>query len=157
MIRILFVCLGNICRSPMAEAVLADMIKSERLDGQIETDSAGIGNWHTGEPPHYETRAILQKNDIAYTGVTARQIRQRDWERFDYIIGMDEQNINDLKAMHRISDKSSMVAKRLDYGNASEEENIPAPYYSGKFAYTDQLVSTVCANLVAYIKDQHHL
>ncbi|HLR07677.1 MAG TPA: low molecular weight protein-tyrosine-phosphatase [Bacillota bacterium] len=157
MIRILFVCLGNICRSPMAEAVLADMIKSERLDGQIETDSAGIGNWHTGEPPHYETRAILQKNDIAYTGLTARQIRQRDWERFDYIIGMDEQNINDLKAMHQISDKSPMVAKLMDFVNDPEEENIPDPYYTGNFAYTYQLVSTGCANLLAYIKDKHHL
>src|SRR5699024_1048537 len=157
MIRILFVCLGNICRSPMAEAVLADMIKSERLEGQVDSDPAGTGKWHTGEPTHDERGAVLQRNDSAYTGLTARQIRQRDWERFDYIIGMDEQNINDSKAMHQISDKSPMVAKLRDFVNDPEEENIPDPYYTGNFAYTYQLVSTGCANLLAYIKDKHHL
>src|SRR4051812_26586452 len=91
MIRVLFVCLGNICRSPMAEAVFLHKVKAAGLDGEISADSAGTGNWHVGAPPHSGTRRILSAKGIAYEG-RARQLSRSDLDSFDYILTMDEQN-----------------------------------------------------------------
>ncbi len=98
MIKVLFVCLGNICRSPMAEAVFRDLVKREGLEDKIKADSAGTGDWHIGNPPHKGTREILNENQISAEGLVARQIQSGDIEEFDYIIAMDRTNQNDIEA-----------------------------------------------------------
>lgn len=156
MIRVLFVCLGNICRSPMAEAIFRDLVKKEDLSDNIEVDSSGTGNWHIGDLPHEGTRLLLDQKKISYEGILARQVKEQDWDDFDYIIAMDEQNIADLGNIRKLSD-SAVVAKLMDFVEDPEEQNVPDPYYTGDFDYTYQLVSIGCMQLLNFIKKQHHL
>lgn len=97
MVNILFVCLGNICRSPMAEAVMRDLVKKEGLEETIQIDSAGTGNWHTEKPPHEGTRRILEHHNISYEGQKARQLTKEDLSQYDYLIGMDNENIGNIR------------------------------------------------------------
>lgn len=155
MIRVLFICLGNICRSPMAEAVFRDMVQKEHLSGKIEADSAGTGEWHIGEMPHVGTRKILDEQKISYQGLKARQIHKKDWDDFDYIIAMDDQNIKDLRMLN-MKEKGVITGKLMDYLD-DEEENVPDPYYTGNFDYTYDLVRKGCQKLLDSIMETHNL
>lgn len=155
MIRVVFVCLGNICRSPMAEAVFRDLITRENLTDKIEVDSAGTSNWHVGKPPHEGTKKLLEEKNISYEGMKARQVTQKDWDDFDYIIAMDEQNIKDLGEIVPETKDSVVVAKLMDYVDQPEEINVPDPYFTGDFNYTYKLVSEGAKNLLAHIRETH--
>lgn len=154
MIRVLFVCLGNICRSPMAEAVFKDMVEKENLSDQIEVDSAGLGEWHIGNPPHQGTRNILDRENISYKGMVARKMVDTDLEDFDYIIAMDDQNI---KGITNIGKSPITVAKLMDFVPDSNEANVPDPYFTGNFDYTYELVSEGCRRLLVHLKEKHRL
>lgn len=97
MIRVLFVCLGNICRSPMAEGVFRKMVHDEQLADQIEVDSAGTSDWHIGKPPHKGTLSKLKEYEVSAEGMAGRQLTIEDAEAFDYIIGMDTENITNIR------------------------------------------------------------
>ncbi|MGG4179443.1 low molecular weight protein-tyrosine-phosphatase [Virgibacillus pantothenticus] len=156
MIRVIFVCLGNICRSPMAEAIFANLLKKENLTDKIEVDSAGTGSWHIGNPPHEETIAILKKHDVAADGLKARQITAHDKGNADYIIAMDEQNKQDVLQMFG-EDETVRIAKLMDFVERAEEANVPDPYFTGNFAYTYELVSEGCYQLLQYLKQTHSI
>ena len=106
MIHILFVCLGNICRSPMAEAIFREKVKKEGLADRIHVDSAGTGDWHIGKPPHQGTREILKANGISDEGLFARQIKTNDLNEYDYIIAMDTENVKNIKELRKLLFKS---------------------------------------------------
>ncbi|WP_164670438.1 low molecular weight protein-tyrosine-phosphatase [Virgibacillus doumboii] len=150
MIRVLFICLGNICRSPMAEAIFRDLVKKKNLSGKIEVDSAGIGHWHSGEVPHIGTRNLLDQLRISYKGMKARQVHTDDWRDFDYIIAMDDQNISDLQGINE-DETGVVVAKLMEFVDDSDELNVPDPYFTGNFDYTYELVSKGCNELLEYI------
>ena len=98
MVRVLFVCLGNICRSPMAEAVFLHKVRAAGLEDRIEADSAGTGHWHVGHPPHHGTRDMLNRSGIEYAH-KARLVTPADLEAFDYILTMDNANLRDVQAL----------------------------------------------------------
>ena len=162
MIRVLFVCMGNICRSPMAEAVFAHLVHEAGLETKIEADSAGTGDWHVGQPPHHGTRRMLEHNGITYNGC-ARQLTSRDLDDFDYIITMDEQNLRDVNSLHvrgtqRGHDKQGVnVAPLLDFAPHTHTREVPDPYFTDGFEGVYALVQEGAAGLLAAIRREHGL
>ncbi|WP_173917299.1 low molecular weight protein-tyrosine-phosphatase [Halobacillus sp. Marseille-Q1614] len=155
MIKVLFVCLGNICRSPMAEAILKNLLEKEELSKEVIVDSAGIGHWHIGKQPHEGTKNILDQNKITYEGISARQVQDSDWDRFDYIIAMDTQNMEDLRAIREKNDVK--VRLFMDYVEGEESNDVPDPYFTGNFDYVYDLVTEGCKGLLKEIKEQNQL
>lgn len=123
MIRVLFVCMGNICRSPMAEGILRRKLQEHGLEGQFEVDSCGTGGWHQGEPADPRTKQILAKYGAGFTH-TARQIRAEDLNHFDHVFVMDKDN---LWALERMFPQHRDKARLLLHLNGGGE--VPDPYY----------------------------
>lgn len=151
MINVLFVCLGNICRSPMAEALFRHLVKQEGLEDKIHVDSAGTGHWHVGSPPHKGTANILQKYNIEAEGLVGRQLSKEDFETFDYIVGMDESNIQNIYNIVK-QPKHPKVIRLLDL--TDKQKDVPDPYYTGNFQETYDLVLEGCQVLLNKIKEE---
>lgn len=154
MVHVLFVCLGNICRSPMAEAVFRHLVVQAGLEKEISIDSAGTGGWHAGEPPHPGTQKVLKSKEISFETLRARQIPPTDFDQFDYIIGMDEENLSNLYQMTKERDK---VYRLLDFAPHLSERNVEDPYYTKRFDYVYSLVEEGCNGLLERICQEHHL
>jgi|SRR5579884_4299155 len=153
MIRVLFVCLGNICRSPMAEAVFINQVREAGLEGKIEADSAGTGHWHLGERPHAGTRRVLADQGIDFDH-RARLVNQRDLETFDYVVVMDEANFQDVRALGPVRGK---LVRLMDYAPHTGVSEVPDPYYTGGFDGVYTLVREATAGLLAAIRQEHGL
>lgn len=158
MIKVLFVCLGNICRSPMADGVFAHMVKEAGLADKIQVDSAGTSGWHVGEIAHRGTLNVMKKHDIPYNG-RARQFISKDSERFNYILAMDRSNLADIKRL--IGDTTDAeVAMFLSYANKAGSTNtveVPDPYYDGRFDEVYELVEKGSKALLDHIRKTHDL
>ena len=152
MIHVLFVCLGNICRSPMAEAVFRQMVTEEGLQDKIQIDSAGTAGYHIGSPPHEGTRNKLDASNIPYDTIKGRQIEEKDFQDFDYIIAMDQSNMHDLR--QQLGNSKAVVAKIMDFVKDPLETDVPDPYYTGNFDYTYELVSDACKELLTFLKEK---
>lgn len=148
MVKVLFVCLGNICRSPMAEAVFRKMVEDEGLTRQIQIDSAATSSWEQGNPVHRGTRNRLAKEGISTSGMYSRVLNDDDLSS-DYIIGMDESNIMNIRNFigKRVV---SRVNRLLEY--AGEVRDIEDPYYTGDFDKTYKDVTKGCEALLLFIK-----
>ncbi|WP_129626829.1 low molecular weight protein-tyrosine-phosphatase [Candidatus Oscillochloris fontis] len=153
-ITVLFVCMGNICRSPMAEAVFRHLVQEAGLTEQIVIDSAGTGGWHAGEPPHQGTLAVLQRHGISADGQVARQITKADFGNFTYIVAMDADNLRDLR-MH--DPRGCRTRLLLDYAPTTRTREVPDPYYNGRFDEVYALVTAGCQGLLAEIRREHGL
>ncbi len=146
--RVLFVCLGNICRSPMAEGVMRDLVEKIGLSDEITVDSAATSGWHVGEAPHKGTLSKLKEYQISTTGIKARQLQESDFEQFDYIVGMDSSNVRNIREMLGQPDHPK-IFRFLDL--TPHKKDVPDPYYTGDFQETYDLVKEGCEVLLKKI------
>ncbi len=159
MIRVLFVCLGNICRSPMAEAVFQHMVNEAGLADQIEADSAGTGEWHQGSSAHPGTLQILKTNGIAYDG-RGRTLAPMDMQNFDYIITMDNDNLHNVQRLHDLASGTAKVAPLLDFSEVAKQAGIrevPDPFFTGGFETVYLMAKDGAAGLLKTIRHEHNL
>lgn len=155
-VRILFVCLGNICRSPTAEGVMRELVIDAGLEGEIELDSAGTGGWHVGEPPDARATTAAQRRGISLEG-QSRRICAEDFNRFDMIVAMDRSNertLGDL-APDESSRAKICLLRQFDAASAKREDlEVPDPYYEGVHGFDVVLdqVQVACAGLLDHLR-----
>jgi len=133
--QILFVCLGNICRSPSAEAVFNSMIEKNGLEIELSCDSAGTAAYHTGEPADYRMRQIGLKHGYRLTSIARSVDPDSDFDRFDYIIGMDKQNVRDLRSIARNENDRKKIFLMTDFCTDRKYDSVPDPYYGGSAGF----------------------
>ena len=138
------VCLGNICRSPLAEGVLQEKLNRKGLD--IKVDSAGTGGWHVGQGPDLRAIAIANKYGVDISNQKARQFSSTDFEEFDIIYAMDGSNLSDIVSLAKSSEDIEKVRLILDELNIGNNNYVPDPYYGGDegFEKVYQLLDAAC-------------
>lgn len=151
-ISVMFVCTGNICRSPMAEAVFIDLVKKKGLADRFVIASSGTDRWHVGELPHIGTRLVLSENKIEVGNKRAQQLLANDFSMFDYIIAMDQQNIDDIQQYFK-----KVVRRLLDFAPQGYPNNVPDPYYEHNFDEVFNLVNAGCEGLLKFIIENEGL
>ncbi|RJF90803.1 low molecular weight protein-tyrosine-phosphatase [Sphingomonas cavernae] len=144
MVSVLFVCLGNICRSPLAEA--AFRAEAERQGLEVEVDSAGTGDWHLGHAPDTRAQAVARRNGIDISAYRARQVEPADFTRYDHIIALDESNLANLRAM-KPEGATAAISLLLDHVAGREGDAVADPYYGD-----DSGFDTTWADVVAGAK-----
>jgi protein-tyrosine phosphatase len=148
-INVLFVCLGNICRSPMAEALFSQLVKEAGLSDKIKVDSAGTGSWHIGERACSGTRKVLARHGYRYDG-RARQVTAEDMSDPDgLIIAMSTSNMSDLR---RRFGQHPRQFRLLEFAENHAERDVPDPYYEGNFDLVYELVEDGCRGLLKSIQ-----
>lgn len=158
-VRVCFVCLGNICRSPTAEATMRHLLEKEQLAAQIEVDSAGTGDWHIGEPPDRRAKATAKRRGIDVDG-RARRVVAKDFEHFDYMIAMDRSNQSDLLRLAPSAADEVNVTLFRNYDPASPRDaDVPDPYYGqgDGFERVIDICEAACLGLLRDIRENHPL
>lgn len=152
--KVLFVCLGNICRSPTAHGVFQSMVDDRGLSNLIQVDSCGTGGWHVGEAPDRRARAKAAKRGYDLSSLRARQIQVADFARFDYILAMDSKNLAALQDM-RPRTYAGHLGLLLDFAENVELKEVPDPYYGGAngFNHVLDLVEWASEGLLREIVD----
>jgi protein-tyrosine phosphatase len=157
-VRLLFVCLGNICRSPTAEGVMRRLVHDQDLDGRVEVDSAGTGGWHVGSAPDPRATEAARRRGIALAGA-ARQVAPEDFARFDLILAMDRENLANLRAAAPDADARARVRllREFDPESAARGDlEVPDPYYgaAGGFDEVLDLVERACTGLLDAVRSR---
>lgn len=156
MVRVLFVCMGNICRSPTAEGVFQALIEREQLTAKIQIDSAGTHAYHIGNPPDARSQQAAQRRGVDLSRQRARQVRHEDFLEFDYVLAMDHSNYEDLLELCH-PDYESRLRLFLDFAPQQKERDVPDPYYGGAqgFERVLDLIEQASIGLLAEIRTQH--
>lgn len=153
--KVLFVCLGNICRSPSAEAVFKALIEKNGLDTKLECDSAGTLGYHAGEPADYRMRQFARKRGYNLTSISRPVNVRTDFDQFDYIIGMDKQNVRDLNGLARNEDDRKKIYLMTDFARGTNYDSVPDPYYGGDAGFETVLdiLEDSCDGLLRKLKE----
>lgn len=153
MIRVLFVCSGNICRSPTAEGVFRHLVAAEGLAAEIEADSAGMHGFHTGEAPDERSQAMARRRGFDLSGQRARQVRAEDFTAFDLILAMDRGHHRELQSIAPAGAEDRIVLF-LDFAPESAETDVPDPYYGDGMGFERviDLIEEGAAGLLAHIR-----
>ena len=156
MTKVLFVCLGNICRSPTADAVFKKMVQDAGLAHLIGVDSAGTGSWHIGHPPDHRAKAAAAQRGYDLSSLRARQVEIGDFDKFDHILAMDAQNRADLDALCPPGHQQK-IRLFLEYSPDTELTDVPDPYYGGEDGFDQvlDLVESAAAGLLDHLKSHH--
>jgi protein-tyrosine phosphatase len=157
MVRICFVCLGNICRSPTAEAVMRHLVAQEGLGERIQIDSAGTGDWHVGDPPDRRASAVGAKRGIPLSG-TARQFTPADFARYDHVLAMDRSNRDELLKMAATpADRAKVRLLRSFDASAPPDADVPDPYYGGPRGFDEvfDICERACRGLLDHLRAAH--
>lgn len=151
MIKILFVCHGNICRSPMAEFLMRDLVHKSNLSDQVLVASAATSTEEIGNPVHYGTREKLRQVGISCAGKTAVQLKKSDYAKYDYLIGMDDWNIRNMRRMLG-GDPDGKIYKMLKFAGSSRD--VADPWYTGDFEATYRDIMAGCQGLLREIGEK---
>ena len=150
---VLFVCLGNICRSPLAEGVFQHLVEEAGLSNRFEIDSAGTGGWHIGEPPDARATMVASQHGV-HLGSRARQVTESDLDHFEYVVAMDHDNLRNLERMAATCGSEAQIEllRRSDSEGTGEE--VPDPYYGGAsgFETVYEMVHRSCVGLLARVR-----
>ena len=158
-VAVSFVCMGNICRSPTAEAVMRHLVQQAGLDGAIEIDSAGTGSWHVGEARDERSRSVGLRRGMPLTG-EARQFRRSDFARFDYVLALDRENLADLVRMAPDATARAKVHLLREFDPASPPQaDVPDPYYGSidGFDLVFDICEAACRGLLDRLRRTHGL
>lgn len=152
---VVFVCLGNICRSPSAEGVFQALVDAAGLTEKISVDSAGTGGWHVGDPPDARARRIAKEFGYDLSAQRARQFQITDFDKFDYVIAMDQSNFENLQRLAH-GEFSGELGLMLDYAGRIGEE-VPDPYYGEieDYRHVFDLLKPAAEGLLAHIRETH--
>ena len=154
--RILFVCMGNICRSPTAEGVVRRLLREAGLEDEVEIDSAGTGSWHVGSPPDARATETARRRGITLEGA-ARQVTPADFERFDLILAMDASNRRDLEALAPDDAARRKVVAFREFDPlavADGDLDVPDPYYDDRFEHVLDVVERASEGLLDHVRAQ---
>ena len=158
MIRVCFVCLGNICRSPTAEGLFRGLVEQAGLADDFVIDSAGTSGWHVGEPP--DVRATEAAAERGYElGGGSRKFVAADFPRFDYVLAMDGENLADLRRLSRSAEERAKISLLRDHEAGAQGQDVPDPYYGGDDGFEDVLdiCERGCRGLLDTIRREHGL
>ncbi len=155
-VKVLFVCMGNICRSPTAEAVFRARVEEAGLSDAIRIDSAGTHDYHIGEPPDTRTQRAALKRGYDMSALRGRQVERADFGRFDYVLAMDNANLSILERL-RPADADSHLGLFLEFAARHSEREVPDPYYGGAdgFERVLDMVEDASAGLLRHIRERH--
>lgn len=155
-VKILFVCMGNICRSPTAQGVFEKLIADTNLSGVVQSDSAGTHAYHVGEPPDSRASAAAHRRGIDLSGQKARRVEESDFETFDYVLAMDRSNYEDLSSLC-LPEHRTKLRLFLEFAPELGTQDVPDPYYGGTtgFERVLDLIETASGGLLASIRQQH--
>lgn len=155
-IKVLFVCMGNICRSPTAEAVFRHYVENAGLDEVIQIDSAGTHDYHIGSPPDPRTQHVAMQRGYDMSGLRGRQVVSEDFNHFDYVLAMDQGNLSILQRLmpHGSATRANLF---LEYARHHAEREVPDPYYGGAdgFERVLDMVEDAAEGLLQHIRQRH--
>lgn len=158
-VGVLFVCLGNICRSPTADGIFRHLVKAASLGDKIHVDSCGTGGWHAGEAPDKRTQAHAKERGYDLSMLRGRQFKKSDFEDFQYILCMDYDNLANIKDLEPVDSKAILQL----FGEYCEHQGtphaVPDPYYGGADGFENviNMVEEGCRNLLEKIREDHSL
>lgn len=138
----------------MAEAVFRDLVRQKGLESKVQVDSAGIGEWHVGKPPHQGTCKVLSEHNITYDNIYARQVSREDLHKFDLIIVMDKKNLSTIHGM--IGESNVPIYLLTDFISGSNKSEIQDPFHSGDFEEVFHLIKLGCHGLLDYILSKNN-